>query len=46
MKKNTIFAAVAALLLTGTAAWGQSKQFKLGQWVEIQNAILGELSRS
>lgn len=46
MKKNTIFAAASALLLTGTMAFGQSKQFKLGQWVEIQNAILGELSRS
>ena len=45
MKKYTIFAAVAALLVS-TAAAGQSKQFKLGQWVEIQNAILGELSRS
>lgn len=27
-------------------AFGQSKDFKLGQWVEIQNAILKELNRS
>ena len=45
MKKYMILTA-AALLLAGASASAQTRQFKLGQWVEIQNAILGELSRS
>ncbi len=45
MKKRTIIVAVLALIGAVTAS-GQSKDFKLGQWVEINNAILKELSRS
>ena len=36
----------AALTFAVIPAFGQSKSFKLGQWVEIQNAILKELNRS
>ncbi len=40
-------AMVAAGMLAGqTDASGQSKSFKLGQWVEIQNGILKELNRT
>ena len=37
---------VAAFLSTGIAANAQSKEFKLGQWTEIHNGIVKELSRS
>lgn len=37
---------LCALLSAATLASGQSKDFKLGQWVEIQNSILKELNRS
>ena len=37
---------VAAFLSTGIAANAQSKDFKLGQWTEIHNGIIKELSRS
>jgi len=42
------FLAIAASLMfcAGLSTYGQSKDFKLGQWVEINNAILKELSRS
>ena len=40
-----IFAAVIFLAVGGTAG-AQSKSFKLGQWSEINNAILKELNRS
>ena len=33
-------------VLAGTAAFAQSQSFKLGQWTEIQNSIMKELSRS
>ena len=46
MKRNTIILSVAALLVFGGAAFGQSKNFRMGQWVEINNAILKELSES
>ena len=46
MKYLRIAAATAALAFTVAPAFGQSKSFKLGQWVEIQNAILKELNRS
>lgn len=47
MKKFVIAAAVvAAVLFSGTGAEGQSKSFRLGQWVEIQNSVLKELNRS
>lgn len=38
-------AALAAVLISASAC-AQSKSFKLGQWVEIQNSILKELNRS
>ena len=37
---------IAAFLSTGIAANAQSKEFKLGQWTEIHNGIIKELSRS
>ena len=37
---------ILAALLAATTLSGQSKSFKLGQWVEIQNGILKELNRS
>ena len=47
MKKFVIAAAVvAAVLFSGTGAEGQSRSFRLGQWVEIQNSVLKELNRS
>ena len=50
MKKTicmVLAAMVAAGMLAGqTDASGQSKSFKLGQWVEIQNGILKELNRT
>lgn len=46
MKYLKLFLAVSAAALACTAASGQSKSFKLGQWVEIQNSILKELNRS
>ena len=46
MKYSKLMIAAAALALSVAPASGQSKNFKLGQWVEIQNAILKELNRS
>ena len=43
--KKTICILLAAVLAAGTVS-GQSKSFKLGQWVEIQNGILKELNRT
>ena len=40
-----IFVVLAALAVTLSAA-AQSKNFSLGKWVEVQNAILKELNRS
>ena len=37
---------VLAALIAATTLSGQSKSFKLGQWVEINNGILKELNRS
>ena len=34
------------LLTIGMSLHAQSKDFKLGQWTEIQNAIVKELNRS
>ena len=45
MKTKTIIAAAVAILISSAAA-AQSQSFKLGQWTEIQNAILKELNRS
>ena len=44
MKK--IFATILVAIIAVTSLSGQSKNFKLGQWVEIQNSILKELNRS
>ena len=46
--KRIIYIAFAAvvLLVSGVAANGQSKGFKLGQWTEIQHALIMELNRS
>ncbi|MBP3203194.1 MAG: S41 family peptidase [Bacteroidales bacterium] len=44
MKRILIFAALAGAF--SFSAGAQSKHFTLGKWVEIQNAILKELSRS
>ena len=38
--------AILVLLSVSFAACAQSKSFKLGQWVEIQNSILKELNRT
>ncbi len=46
MKTKTIIAAAAAILISCSAAIAQSQIFKLGQWTEIQNAIIKELNRS
>ncbi|MBR6457002.1 MAG: S41 family peptidase [Bacteroidales bacterium] len=43
MKRTFIIIALALLTLTAGA---ESKNFKLGKWVEIHNAILKELGRS
>jgi len=36
----------AALLLSATVSFSQSKDFTMGKWIEIQSAILKELGRS
>lgn len=46
MKYNKLVVAAAALTMAAAPVFGQSKNFKLGQWVEIQNSILKELNRS
>lgn len=44
MKK--ILSTLFVVILATTLVSGQSKNFKLGQWVEIQNGLLKELNRS
>ena len=48
MNKSYIYTILAAAVFFfgGEAAQAQSKGFKLGQWSEIQNAVLMELNRS
>ena len=46
MKYHRLFFAAAAAAAISVSAGAQSKSFKLGQWVEIQNSILKELNRS
>ena len=46
MKFTHTFIIAIAILSTGIAANAQSKEFKLGQWTEIHNGIIKELSRS
>ena len=43
--KKILCIVLAAIVAAGTVS-GQSKSFKLGQWVEIQNGILKELNRT
>ena len=45
MKYCRLFFAAAAAICISVSAAAQSKSFKLGQWVEIQNSILKELNR-
>ena len=47
MRKYYIFImATAILLMSPLSSGAQSKEFKLGQWTEIHNGIVKELSRS
>ena len=46
MRKINIIFITALSLLAGISAAAQSRDFKLGQWTEIHNAIVKELSRS
>jgi carboxyl-terminal processing protease len=47
MKHTLKYITVVALALTVcSTSFAQTKNFKLGKWVEIQNAILKELNRS
>ena len=45
-KIHTILIAVAIIFIGSEAARAQSKDFKLGQWTEIQSSIIKELNRS
>lgn len=44
MRNVRILAIALALILAPEVLWGQSHSFKLGQWTEIHNAILKQLS--
>ena len=46
MKMIRFIPAALAAVLISVSACAQSKSFKLGQWVEIENSILKELNRS
>ena len=46
MHKINTYMIMAVLLLAGHTASAQSRDFKLGQWTEIHNGIMKELSRS
>jgi carboxyl-terminal processing protease len=46
MKISNIITALAAVTIVSVAASAQSKSFRLGQWVEIQNSILKEINTS
>lgn len=46
MKRLIFIVAAAMTFFAATPAAGQSKNFKLGQWTEIHNAILKELNKS
>ena len=43
---KTASAAAAILLALPAVAQAQSRSFKLGQWVEIENSIIRELNNS
>ena len=46
MKKYYYILVVLGVLTAGAPSFAQSKNFTLGQWVEMHNAILKELNRS
>ncbi len=46
MRRIQIIFATVLIILTGQSAHAQSQDFKLGQWTEIHNSIIRELSRS
>ena len=46
MLMRHLYTFILAVILSGTAALAQSQDFKLGQWTEIHNSIVRELSRS
>ena len=46
MRNIYIIFIAASSLLAGVSAMAQSRDFKLGQWTEIHNGIVKELSRS
>ena len=46
MLMRHLYTFILAVILSGTAAFAQSQDFKLGQWTEIHNSIVRELSRS
>ena len=46
MLMRHLYTFILAVILSGTAALAQSQDFKLGQWTEIHNSIIRELSRS
>ncbi|MBQ6577641.1 MAG: S41 family peptidase [Bacteroidales bacterium] len=46
MKRITILLTIVAISAAAVTASAQSKNFKMGQWVEINNAILKELDAS
>ena len=46
MNMKRILITLAALVLAATSLSAQTKNFELGKWTEIQNAILKELNRS
>ena len=46
MRKINIIFIAALCLLAGGTAMAQTRDFKLGQWTEIHNGIIKELSRS
>ena len=45
-KVKILLAAAAMLIMSGSGAYAQSKNFKLGQWTEIHSSIIKELNRS
>ena len=45
-KVKILLAAAAMLIMSGSGAYAQSKDFKLGQWTEIHSSIIKELNRS
>ena len=46
MRRLYIVCAAALMMILGHQASAQSRDFKLGQWTEIHNSIVKELSRS